>query len=180
MTKPAVKLQPDHECTRALAKAGQRVLQLDSGDSYGGPDKSLTLNELHSFIHASSHDDAYLHRSGTSAIPPSLESKSRRFNLSLRPTLVPAMSPFVDTLIESGASNYSGFRLLEALAVSSSAQEEGQGRLQRMPCSKEEIFNSKEMTLLEKRKLMKFLQFAVADQQSDQGECVGCVARRQG
>lgn len=54
-------------------------------------------------------------------------------------------------------AKYSGFRLLEAVSVYDSTG------VKNVPGSKEDIFKSKEISLLEKRRLMRFLTFAAAD-----------------
>lgn len=143
---------------RALAKAGLRVLHLDPKPTYGSFDHSCNLNEVHKLLSTSPLQ---------AAVPPRLQSVQRQFNLAYRPTLIPALSPFVDTLIQSGASNYSGFRLLESVALLHSTAE---STLQSIPMSKEAIFNSPDLSLVQKRRIMKFLQFAVSFNSEQPGE----------
>lgn len=136
------------------------MLHLDAADAYGSQDIALSLEGFHEWAQAKTDADV------PAEIPPALSAAKRKFNLALRPTLVPALSPFVDTLIASGAANYSGFRLLEAMALlrpSPDESSQAQPELKSIPASKEEIFNSKELSLVEKRRVMKFLQFAIGD-----------------
>lgn len=58
----------------------------------------------------------------------------------------------------SGVAKYSGFRLLDCVSV-----YDASGRARSVPGSKEDIFKSKEISLIEKRRLMRFLTFAAAD-----------------
>lgn len=64
----------------------------------------------------------------------------------------------ISSLIMSGVAKYSGFRLLDCVSVYDSS-----GRARSVPGSKEDIFKSKEISLIEKRRLMRFLTFAAAD-----------------
>ena len=54
-------------------------------------------------------------------------------------------------------AHYGGFKLLESLSIYSAGEFKG------VPGSKEEIFKSKELSLIDKRRLMRFLMFASGD-----------------
>lgn len=69
--------------------------------------------------------------------------------------LIPSISPLVDTLVASGVSRYSTFRLLESTSIFVRDGEGGQA--QRVPGSKEDVFKDKTIGLREKRGLMKVL-----------------------
>jgi len=60
----------------------------------------------------------------------------------------------VDTLVRSGVAKYTGFKLLDAVAMLED------GSIKKVAAAKEEIFNDKTLSLMDKRKLMKFLVFA--------------------
>lgn len=90
--------------------------------------------------------------SGT--IPP----YAQQYSICLCPTVNPSAGPFIDALIHSGVSKYSGFRLLECVAV-----YDGAGAFRTVPGSKEDVFKSQDISLLQKRRLMRFLTFAVGD-----------------
>lgn len=64
----------------------------------------------------------------------------------------------ISSLVASGVAKYSGFRLLDCLTVYDKS-----GALKSVPGSKEDIFRSKEISLLDKRRLMRFLTFASSD-----------------
>jgi RAB protein geranylgeranyltransferase component A len=135
------------------------VLHLDPNELYGAQDAAFNLQEL--LVWACAPDSTLYSQVECShtfeELPVALQQLSRRFAIALAPVLVPAISPFVDALISSGVSNYAGFKLLESLALV------GKDSLRRIPTSKEEVFKSTDMSLIEKRRLMKFLQFATSD-----------------
>lgn len=157
----------------ALAKSGRTVLHVDENAYYGGPEATLTLSELVAWSSAasSSTDSRYSAvdlsfsteddgGATTSSSPPEELLRSglaRQYNLSLRPTLVTAVSPFVDALVKSGVAKYSGFKLLDAVAI-----HDGRGAFRRTAATKEDIFNDKSLSLIEKRKLVNFIKFATA------------------
>ena len=72
--------------------------------------------------------------------------------------MLPAVGPFISSLVSSGVSKYSGFRLVDTVSV-----YDASGRVSNVPGSKEDIFKSKEIGLIEKRRLMRFLTFAAGD-----------------
>lgn len=88
------------------------------------------------------------------ALPP----QSRQFSISLAPSLVPSTGPLIDALVASGVSRYGGFKLLERVALFDSP-----GRIKPVPASKEDVFKDKHLSLVDKRRLMRFLMFAGGD-----------------
>mgnify|MGYP001944580842 CR=1 FL=1 len=82
--------------------------------------------------------------------------ESRRFNMDLSPKLVLASGDMVDALLRSGTANYLEFKPVDGLFYVSGS--EANARVQRVPCSKSDVFADKSFSALEKRKLMKFLQ----------------------
>ncbi|KDQ14153.1 hypothetical protein BOTBODRAFT_188049 [Botryobasidium botryosum FD-172 SS1] len=178
----------------ALSKAGKKVLHLDENEYYGGDSASLALEEVvrwandrqntastsgardlsrylrrqrRKFTSVSYAFPRYSHSldspgsSSPLVLPSELQRASRQYSISLSPTLLPSTGPLIDTLIKSGVSRYGGFRLLEGVSVYT-----GDGVIKRVPSSKEDVFKDKEMSLLDKRKLMKFLMFATGDFES--------------
>ena len=87
-------------------------------------------------------------------IPP----RSRQYAISLSPTLVPSVGPLIDTLIASGVSRYGGFKLLERVALYDSP-----GKVRPVPAGKEDVFKDKKISLIDKRRLMRFLMFAAGE-----------------
>ncbi|WVN85715.1 uncharacterized protein L203_100866 [Cryptococcus depauperatus CBS 7841] len=154
----------------ALAKAGKTVLHLDPNDYYGGNQASLTLDELVEWaLHRkdaipSSCAGVTCYAASTSNLSPSLEVDQRRYSLSLFPALLPARGSLIDTLIASDVSKYVSFKLLDSVNI----WQEENGKTQKVPGSKEDVFKDKSIGLLEKRKLMKFLMFAAGEFECEQ------------
>lgn len=84
-----------------------------------------------------------------------MPAHSRQFGLSLCPTIIPSIGPLIDSLVASGVSRYGGFKLLEQVAL-----YESPGVVKPVPGSKEDIFKDTSLSLLHKRRLMRFLMFA--------------------
>ncbi|KAH9887595.1 FAD/NAD-P-binding domain-containing protein [Cubamyces lactineus] len=152
----------------ALSKAGFKVAHVDNNQYYGGDEASLTLDELAQWadVRATSSDDEptseylakqrarYTSISRSSALPP----QSRQYAVSLAPSIVPSLGSHIDSLIASGVSRYGSFKLLEKVAV-----YDRPGYVQSVPGSKEDVFKSKALSLVEKRRLMRFLMFAAGE-----------------
>lgn len=91
---------------------------------------------------------------------------SRSYSLSLAPALIPSAGPLINALIRSGVSRYGQFKLLDAVYIYRN------NKLERVPGNKEDIFKARNVSLIDKRKLMRFLQFAAGDFE-DQAELEG-------
>ena len=72
--------------------------------------------------------------------------------------MLSSVGPFISSLLASGVSKYSAFRLVDTVSV-----YDASGRVNNVPGSKEDIFKSKEISLIEKRRLMRFLTFAAGN-----------------
>ena len=81
-----------------------------------------------------------------------LESQSRSFAMDLTPNLIFASGVATHAFLTSGVAEYLEFKPLEGLLWFQD------GQLSRVPCSKGDVFSSKLLKPLEKRRLMKFLQ----------------------
>ena len=101
---------------------------------------------------------------------------SRRFQIDSTPKLLLSAGKMVDAIIASGVGHYLEFKPVESLfyVASKSAIENTPNmasqdltevasslKLWQVPCCKKDIFNTKLFTGLEKRSLMKLMQFAV-------------------
>jgi Rab proteins geranylgeranyltransferase component A len=82
---------------------------------------------------------------------------SRSYSLSLAPALIPSAGPLINALILSGVSRYGQFKLLDAVYIYR------HDALERVPGNKEDVFKARNISLVDKRKLMRFLQFAAGD-----------------
>ena len=147
----------------ALASAGLSVIHLDRNDYYADQWASLTLSELHRWSslppnsRISDVEISFPASGSRSEVPADLATLDRHYALSLAPTLLPATGPSIDTLIASKVSSYATFRLLEHTAVV------GPTGPARVPSSKEDVFKSKRLSLIAKRKLMKLLLHVASD-----------------
>lgn len=80
---------------------------------------------------------------------------SRSYNLDSTPKLLGSRDKLVETLIRSGVGRYLEFKSVDDIYILN------QGSLEKVPSSKEDVFTNKSVSLIEKRKLMKFLTFAM-------------------
>ena len=176
----------------ALASAGLSVIHVDRNDYYADQWASLTLSELlrwardtktkaskgpkprqyidNVMLGFPSASDAGEPRSGEpSELPESLASLDRHYAISLAPTLLPATGPSIDCLVSSKVSSYATFRLLERTCIATvSPDSTSKTILASVPASKEDIFKTKTLPLIAKRKLMKLLMYiGTEDWQSD-------------
>lgn len=143
----------------ALARAGNKVLHVDENAYYGGAWASLTLSELAQW--AATHAGASLRFPRDGALPPGevperLRAVDRHYALALRSALMPSQGPMLEALIRSNVASYATFRLLEHVLV----YDPEEARLERVPSSKSEIFKQRNISLADKRRLMRFLQLA--------------------
>ncbi|KAF9518422.1 hypothetical protein BS47DRAFT_1325426 [Hydnum rufescens UP504] len=152
----------------ALSNAGYKVLHLDLNGYYGSHSASLTLKDLLDWanhapsIYKSPYASLTYHfpsSSDPSVAPIDLLSASRNYSLSLSPALIPSTGELVGALVQSGVSRYSGFRLLQGLGLYA-PDNSSDTPIRLVPATKEDVFKDKDMSLVAKRKLMKFLQFA--------------------
>jgi Rab proteins geranylgeranyltransferase component A len=140
----------------ALAKAGFTVAHLDPNQYYGAEQASLTIDELREWAsqHTNGSTGLYSSISSSSNIIP----QSRQYAVSLSPAVIRAVGPLISTLVASGVSRYGGYKLLDRIGVYGSS-----GSVRVVPGSKDAVFKSKDLSLIDKRRLMRFLMFAADD-----------------
>ena len=148
-----------------------KVAHLDNNPYYGGDEASVTLDELARWADSrstpsedSEKPSSYLSAQRAIFTPisrsPVMPDHSRHYSISLAPSLIPSVGPLISSLIASGVSRYGGYRLLERVGIYS--LNDG---LRNVPGSKEDVFKSS-LSLIEKRRLMRFLVFASGDFES--------------
>jgi RAB protein geranylgeranyltransferase component A len=161
-----------------LSQAGFKIAHIDSNPYYGADEASLSLDELIQWADGNSRPNPdqgspYMSSQGLrfTSISISRSSSSlphgRQYCLSLSPSIIPAIGPFISSLISSGVSRYGGFRLLERIALYNRS-----GGVKHVPFNKEDVFKNKDIGLLDKRRLMRFLMFAAGEFEGKQ-ELVG-------
>jgi len=98
-----------------------------------------------------------------------VEKRQRSFALDLSPALLFANGDAVDGFINSGVSEYCEFKSVIGLHLymknkqknsRSSKTAETKSSLSKVPCSKRDVFQTKLLSPMDKRRLMKFLQIA--------------------
>ncbi|XP_052888576.1 rab proteins geranylgeranyltransferase component A [Anopheles moucheti] len=166
----------------AASRVGKTVLHLDTNDYYGGYWASFNLETFRKcFQLASSKDSAKAEAINNNflrlnSLPTAvqngreswynfaekgdvdgwnrekIEQEYRRFNIDLAPKLLYARGAMVDLLISSNICRYAEFRALDRVATV------WDGRIMTVPCSRSDVFTSKDVNVVEKRLLMKFLQ----------------------
>ncbi|NXV74619.1 RAE2 geranylgeranyltransferase, partial [Atlantisia rogersi] len=89
--------------------------------------------------------------------------EGRRFNIDLVSKLLYSRGLLIDLLIKSNVSRYAEFKnVTQILAFR-------EGKVEQVPCSRADVFNSQQLTMVEKRMLMKFLTFCLDyDQHPDE------------
>ncbi|XP_021352296.1 rab proteins geranylgeranyltransferase component A 2-like isoform X1 [Mizuhopecten yessoensis] len=82
-----------------------------------------------------------------------LKKDWRRFNLDLAPRLLYCAGSMVELLISSDIAKYCEFRTVTRVLTFLN------DKLEKVPCSRADVFSSKDVSMLEKRMLMKLLTF---------------------
>lgn len=168
----------------AAARSGSKVLQVDEADFYGGESAGVPLSQLPTLatgfqmgevavdIEADAVSNAdsgpafpeqwpiRFHGSPAINAPALTGGAARRLTVDLIPALTLSRGVAVDALATSGVSSYLDFVVLQA-AYCLQARNAGGWTLRQLPCSKSDVFDDASLSLVEKRTLMKFLQFAV-------------------
>ena len=143
---------------RALSKAGYKTAHIDINSYYGGDEATLSLEELVQWLDNTAGSRCIASRIRQVSRSTHVPSHSRQYSICLQPSLIPSTGPCIASLVASGVSKYSGFRLLDCVGI-----HDPTGRIKQVPGSKEDIFKSKEIGLIEKRRLMRFLTFAASE-----------------
>ncbi|XP_034964383.2 rab proteins geranylgeranyltransferase component A 2-like [Zootoca vivipara] len=97
--------------------------------------------------------------------------EGRRFNIDLISKLLYSRGLLIDLLIKSNVSRYAEFKNVTRILAFR------EGKVEQVPCSRADVFNSKQLTLVEKRMLMKFLTFCLdyeqhPDEYQGQKDCI--------
>ncbi|RKP15199.1 GDP dissociation inhibitor-domain-containing protein [Piptocephalis cylindrospora] len=131
----------------SLALDGRAVLHLDKEPLYGQRHATRSLREMNQWA------------GGKEDLPEILKAHGRGWNLDRCPQLLPAAGDVVDLLIASDASSHVEFKLLNSAYILLSDPASSVAEWIPVPSSKEAIFSSTTLSLLEKRKLMRFLTY---------------------
>ncbi|NWH48841.1 RAE1 geranylgeranyltransferase, partial [Fregata magnificens] len=81
--------------------------------------------------------------------------EGRRFNIDLVSKLLYSRGLLIDLLIKSNVSRYAEFKNATRILAFR------EGKVEQVPCSRADVFNSRQLAMVEKRMLMKFLTFCL-------------------
>ncbi|NXI43379.1 RAE2 geranylgeranyltransferase, partial [Galbula dea] len=81
--------------------------------------------------------------------------EGRRFNIDLVSKLLYSRGLLIELLIKSNVSRYAEFKNATRILAFR------EGKVEQVPCSRADVFNSRQLTMVEKRMLMKFLTFCL-------------------
>lgn len=146
----------------AASRIGKTVLHIDTNEYYGDVWSSFSLDALNNLLdecsptlrngkytwHCQSADDQEEEENWTSE---KLLERSRRFSLDLSPRVAYSAGELVNLLIKSNICRYAEFRALDHVCMLYNNE------IVSVPCSRSDVFNTKTLTIVEKRLLMKFL-----------------------
>lgn len=91
-----------------------------------------------------------------------LVKEGRRFNIDLVSKLLYSRGSLVDLLIQSNVSRYAEFKNVTRILTYR------HGNVEQVPCSRADVFASRQLSVVEKRKLMRFLTSCMEDSEEHQ------------
>uniref|UniRef100_A0AAQ6IH19 Rab proteins geranylgeranyltransferase component A n=1 Tax=Anabas testudineus TaxID=64144 RepID=A0AAQ6IH19_ANATE len=91
-----------------------------------------------------------------------LVKEGRRFNIDLVSKLMYSRGSLVDLLIKSNVSRYAEFKNVSRVLTYR------HGNIEQVPCSRADVFASRQLSVVEKRKLMRFLTSCVEETEQQQ------------
>ncbi|XP_058458954.1 rab proteins geranylgeranyltransferase component A [Malaya genurostris] len=174
---------PESILAAAASRIGKSVLHLDCNEYYGGfwssfnfesllkyADICMNRNCAKSEIHDKRHNFVPLQQSTyvenvseewfkfeefgdvSGWNKDNIMKEFRRFNVDLIPKLLYSRGAMVELLISSNICRYAEFRAVDRVATI------WNNRIMTVPCSRSDVFTSRDVNVVEKRLLMKFLQ----------------------
>ncbi|XP_034476718.1 rab proteins geranylgeranyltransferase component A [Drosophila innubila] len=140
------------------SRIGKTVLHIDTNEYYGDVWSSFSLDAFNNLLDQSNstlRNGSYTWHEPAEESPSwtreKLLEKSRRFSLDLSPRVAYSAGELVNLLIKSNICRYAEFRALDHVCMLYNNE------LVSVPCSRSDVFNTKTLTIVEKRLLMKFL-----------------------
>ncbi|XP_055625977.1 rab proteins geranylgeranyltransferase component A [Toxorhynchites rutilus septentrionalis] len=177
---------PESIVAAAASRVGKTVLHLDSNEYYGGFWSSFNLESLGKYVEecrngfenlqpttegVTTRDDLIALKRATRIEnvserwfdfekhgdidgwnKGSIMKEFRRFNIDLCPKLLYARGAMVELLISSNICRYAEFRAVDRV------ETVWNEKIMTVPCSRSDVFTSRDVNVVEKRLLMKFLQ----------------------
>ncbi|XP_037944543.1 rab proteins geranylgeranyltransferase component A [Teleopsis dalmanni] len=165
---------PESCIAAAASRIGKTVLHIDPNEFYGGCWASFSLEGLVKFLNEPNSgmirntsfnwNIPYKDTSGTEAgvnLPfdqwtaEKLIAESRRFNIDLIPKIIYSSGALVQLLVSSNICRYAEFRAIDRVCTIF------HDNILNVPCSRSDVFNTKDLSIVEKRLLMKFLNLCL-------------------
>lgn len=170
---------PESCVAAACSRIGKKVLHIDPNEYYGGAWASFGLEALNALLDGKEQSPErqneeiqngsykwHLPTTGNGnedeIIPDEnqdqqdtwtiekIMKQSRRFNLDLCPRILYSTGELVQLLISSNICRYAEFRAIDNVCTVF------ENKVLAVPCSRSDIFNTKDLNMVEKRLLMKF------------------------
>ncbi|XP_039187679.1 rab proteins geranylgeranyltransferase component A 1 isoform X1 [Crotalus tigris] len=162
-TSAATEIEKGCVSSDGGAKSEESCPQSDAGsDPQGTSDKtgdaeatSLEVNSSDSIVDNKSEPIPEAPAEPRKITYPQIVKEGRRFNIDLISKLLYSRGLLIDLLIKSNVSRYAEFKNVTRILMLKD------GRVEEVPCSRADIFNNKQLTMVEKRMLMKFLTFCL-------------------
>ncbi|XP_053689630.1 rab proteins geranylgeranyltransferase component A [Sabethes cyaneus] len=174
----------------AASRIGKTVLHLDCNEYYGGYWASFNLESLRQYAQDCSVPKSCEKKNTDEKFVPmvkatfienvsedwfnfeergavggwnkeSILKEFRRFNVDLVPKLLYSRGAMVELLISSNICRYAEFRAVDRVATIWNE------RIMTVPCSRSDVFTSRDVNVVEKRLLMKFLQSCASYETED-------------
>ncbi|KAM8835483.1 rab proteins geranylgeranyltransferase component A 1 [Synchiropus picturatus] len=160
--------EEEEEAQKTTEETGEG--KLESGDAVSGPEEE-TEEKVDE-----SGDKQDEEPSGDAPEPPKqpelpkkkkisyaqLVKEGRRFNIDLVSKLMYSRGALVDLLIKSNVSRYAEFKNVTRILTYRN------GRVEQVPCSRADVFASRQLSMVEKRKLMRFLTSCMEESEEQQ------------
>lgn len=162
---------PETVLAAAASRAGKSVLQIDRNGYYGDEWASLSLEMVdewaakQTLAHNTGNnynssfcnvDIVYDREPVHEHVMQDLRNKSNRFAIDLSPRLIFSRGAMVDVLVQSNICRYLEFKNCTRILSS----KQGCDRLKwvQVPSTRDAVFASEDLSLLQKRKFMKFVE----------------------
>lgn len=151
----------------ACSRIGRSVLHIDKNNYYGDSWASFTFQQFVDWVNLNSPQDEELEE-----VPQELINKSRMFCIDLCPRLLYSNGPMVELLVKSNVSRYHEFK--NNIRILSLVNNE----IHVMPCRRSDVFTSPLLSdLVDKRKLMKFIEMCIKYNPNSEDTEVQCQIR---
>lgn len=152
----------------ACSRIGKTVLHLDKNAYYGDQWASFTIQQLIDWIKLNDPNN----QNCVDDVPKELCEKSRMFCIDLCPRLLFSTGEMVNLLVKSNVSRYHEFK--NNIRILSKVDNE----IHVIPCRRSEVFNSPLLSnLIDKRKLMKFVEQCIKYDPDQEGSETSPIAK---